>query len=240
MSESSLYVTCPKCGRRNPLGRVFCIGCGNRLPADALAVDEVRRKAVAARLRSGLRRWVSFAITLGVLAVLGLALWPQSEPAISVDEQHVERFRRDMRVFHQALQRGHTGVRLVQTFAQDDLNAYLKSVQAQDQSELTTSIQLAPEGLRVRGVRPWFTLDVGAFTWRPRMSTDVVYRLHADGLRFDRAWFGHLRLPRTLGTPVNDHFVRLLHARSEWVVLRHLRCVALDEASITLALEPDA
>lgn len=214
-------VKCSKCGRDNEISRLFCKYCG-----DKLDLSNVRTgPSIAGMGISLVKRLIRFAVLLGLLAVLGLLLWP-TEPSglIGTDE--------DARSLHGKLVtldgaiRGGTYARSEVT--EQEINAYLSALlRPPDIDGSASDTRFVAESVVV-------SLDEGSLTvhvltsWR---GLNVSYEIEGrpvwneSGFALDpqRVQLGHLTMPGAAGDWLAQRVAVIFERlESERFVLDHL------------------
>jgi|GEM_PF-3427407 len=150
---------CPQCGHVNRTAGIFCAKCGKRL-TEPPAMDAPRGRSFRPlELLSGL---VQLVITVGLIALLALLLWPPELPDPVSDPAAAQSFEAAMERLLAAAEQQRPCAEAVSAQA---VNAYLAARVAADESAGTAS------GLRValRQIRLDFEQD------RVRATADTFY-----------------------------------------------------------------
>ena len=117
----AVHVTCSQCKKQVPFGKLFCVYCGAKLE---MTPDTMSRSMNAGEVMGGLKKWIVRLISLAVFAaVIGVFIWPlppqgkTGGPAqAAACEQRLETARA----------RTLNGVVFLETFSEDEANAWLK------------------------------------------------------------------------------------------------------------------
>jgi hypothetical protein len=182
-------ILCGKCGNQNPLGRVFCGGCGAKLDLNAVTTDQVNQMS---RKRQFPWHWLGYAaLLLGValLVMVALAFWPRTTPigteGTLVGAQRVEaavRMLRDLRV----------GRTLGRDFSEEDVNGYFRFLMAKKLEFESVSVETGREHFRVRVVKAKAPITLGSVSITPKTSYDLLCIPVGGTLRVRKVGMGHL------------------------------------------------
>jgi hypothetical protein len=206
-------IVCKKCGLQNPLGRVFCQGCGSKLDLAHVGTDTVAAMTRPAGRAGG---WVKIAAwTVGALLALSvvLALWPNARPIGDRGNRPGGlRLQNQLRVVSTL----RAGQKVDITMKEADLNAFIEHFKVQGTDIASLSASLRPGRIDVRMVRPLWRMDVKTFRLEPRVSIDLVLSPAGRGLRVRGASVGHLPLFGPLRTMAVRRVYGRVSVQKEW------------------------
>lgn len=124
-----MEIKCPSCGKDSPLGRVLCMHCGERIHAQ-MAEGKKGKKAksgpgIITRFIKGVVGLIRAVITLGLLAALTLALFPQESEGESGSAKDLASYEAKKSEFD-----GANGSALSHSasFSEAEINAFLAEV----------------------------------------------------------------------------------------------------------------
>jgi hypothetical protein len=185
-------IKCGACGEENRLQALYCRKCGAKLDygkAEKALLREGRWRAAAA-----FGRFLRGVLLLAVLAVLGLALWPEGRTVKAGGAVDARRYAMTRALLEDALDRGAS---VEMEVAARDFNAFL-----------ARNVQDAGAGgawaAKYRGAgvafgegrgEAWLEMERGPLT----LTCGCEFVAGDGGLRVTGAKFGHLPLPGALG-----------------------------------------
>jgi len=227
-------IVCPNCATSNTLGKVFCIGCGQKLPASSLVREDVERLGELASKRRLVIRIISGVLTLWLAICLLLAFWPQRTPyyASTLTAGQARDASHKMRMLAQVLLQDEVGEAEVST---GEINAYLRFNVMRKSVGRNVSVRLDADSVRVRWLLQPFVRNEGG-SGGPVISLD--YRLkpsrRTGRLRVTGVSMGHLPLGWPLGGPLRKIFQQTYQGRPEWTLALRLSVGKLEPGKITL------
>ena len=228
-------VVCERCGTRNPLGRVFCISCGNKLSLAPMRKDEVLEIQRQSRFAGYLRGFAIFVLIV-LLVMCGLALWPnQKRLGTSGTRVGAARVENRLRLVEQLPQGAKLGPE--PALSEEDINGYLQFVVAEKIRGLSASVSISKTDLRVRMVCTLADLALGPLRLTPRYSVESVWVAEGGGLKLRNAVIGHLPLPGFLSLPAARGVVRVFQRLREWELVRNVKQLALDDGKLGFTVE---
>ncbi len=199
-----MTVQCALCGHENELGRMFCVGCGQRLQfnaPDAMSFKNQPRPFPWGRLwRIFLLMLLLLAISAGLLAVL-----PPADLGGATDSEGGRAVEERILAVRSSVCVGGPGAEVEVTEAA--LNGWLSNCLVRTHSE-PIAVRMAAGDLTFEGVSRFrFTGAAGRYV---QMSFPLTLRLgmhlQSGRLDLDRASVGLLPLPGRLGDPVRKWF----------------------------------
>jgi hypothetical protein len=192
----SYHVTCGACGFRNPLGRLHCVKCGERL----VVSEKTVRPELGGLQRFGqsLGRLFRLALSLGLLFGLIQVLRPVQPMGQSGTAQHANEMDQKLDLLQYATLERQA---MRQSLSEPEVNGYLAQILA-DTPDRTASglmkFELQMINLRFREgeivtvmLSAWQSLNL---TYEIR--TKVVPREQGVGLEVTGLRLGHLPMPR--------------------------------------------
>jgi hypothetical protein len=229
-------IACPNCGAVNALGKVFCTGCGQKLPTSGLVREDVERLGQLATRRRWTFMIVNIVLTSWLLLSVVLALWPNTTPlnkglpagaaALSM--------RRTMQALTHALQKGDVAEADVTA---EEINAYVKYYVVPKANGRNGSVRIDSDAIRVRWLMRLFAAapgDPGGAG--PILSCDVTLRpsRRTRRLRVAGVRFGHLPLVWPLRGTVQNIFMGMCRSRPEWPLVRRLSIGNIEPGKLTI------
>lgn len=228
-------IACPNCGAANALGKVFCVGCGQKLPASSLVREDVERLGQLAARRRLLFRVINIVLTTWLVLCILLAAWPHRLPYYEKQPEGEAALSvvRKMRALAQALQKDEIAEADVLT---EEVNAYLKYYVMRDAVGRNGSVRIDSDGVRVRWLVRLFASAEKPGSGGPVVSWDLRLRpsRRTGRLRVVGVTFGHLPLRWPLSGPVRAVFQRMCRTRPEWPLATHLSVGKIEPGKITL------
>lgn len=229
-------LNCPACGERNPLGGMFCRGCGAKLDLSGLtsgAVARASRKNLLVRYKGIL---IAIPVVALVLATV-LSLWPQSTPlgenGTLVGARRVEG---RLQTFREVAKGSRLGAD--PAFAEKDVNGYFQYVKSAKLRLASFSVRMTDQTIRLRIIRPLGgNLDVRKVRFSPLRSYDLLCVQMGSRLAVAKAWIGHLPVYGPLRTFVARRFLRLYSTEEEWRGLDHMSEIMLRDGVVGITVE---
>jgi hypothetical protein len=224
-------VTCNRCGVENPLGRVFCGGCGGKLDLSQMGRDTVAEKV---KINWFLLHWRKFLVGIVVLllALVALAFWPQTRPIIKKEVTVLggQRVVGALRVLEN-LRPGRT---LGRDFTEEDINGFFEFVKSKEMGAKSVSVVVGDGWFRVRVIRLLGSFKFGTFVVEPTVSYDLMCVPMGGIVRVTQLTMGHL----TWLGPFRRTVLRRVHgmfaAAPEWAVLLNANDIQAEEGKIWL------
>lgn len=223
---------CLKCGAENALGRMFCFRCGKKLELGEPTAQDLKikkRSNVVANL-SG----IVLILLLLAGAVIGLILWPQTDPLGRPPS------RAGARQVSLALRGMHMSVGMEsvgRNFRESDINAYLKQIRIADLGLDALSVKLTADRIRIRlrqSNAPWHVLWM---TFHPTLTRDVTLEPTQGGaVKVVGAQIGHLPLPVTFSESTAARFKALFKGEREMLVFSRVQEIEVKDRDVFLVV----
>jgi hypothetical protein len=163
-------VICKKCGVDNPLGRVFCGGCGTRLELD--------RINMGTELKQHRPNWfrvhgvgLAVGLVVALLAVASLAFWPQSE---RIGEKPAAGGSSRMSGPLRAMAGLRPGQSIGRAFTEADINSLFSTERAKEMGIESLSVEIYDGFFNVRMVCPLPEIKLGSIDLQPKLSYDYA------------------------------------------------------------------
>lgn len=204
-------IICGKCGNDNPLGRIFCAQCGEKLNLDQLNEPGMIRKEPGMSTRTRAILFILLDLIVLLLVLGGLSFWPAAhEASLGPDSLGQAALGKLTRM-------DSATVSLAQEFSEKEANVlvarYLSGQQKGSGMNAkgvnSVEIQFEPNAIRATAyasIGPWHfgTFSVGPFPITYSVVTVPVKE--GNVVRFDirRGAIGHLPLPGPLSKPAAD------------------------------------
>ena len=222
-------ITCGKCGNDNPLGRIFCTQCGEKLNLDQLNEPEMIKRDPRDPKNSTRARAILFIlldIIVLTLVLGGLSFWPAPhEASLGADNLGQAALGKLTRL-------DSTTVSLTHEFSEKEANVllarYLSGQQKANALHVrgvhSIELQFEPNAVRATAfasIGPWHfgTFSLGPFPLT--YSVLAVPIVEGGIMRFDvrRGAIGHLPLPGPLGKPAADKLGEIFSKASRYQTL---------------------
>lgn len=226
---SSKTITCMKCGAQNSTGTVFCTGCGALLSA----LEGRRQRVHRAHVRTVVQA-VVIVIVLLVLGVGGLALWSRAEPIGECGG--VEHGRQTVMLLSSLHKMAGESSVVGRDVREIDINAYVKHVRLEKLPFEAFSIDLMPDGAKVRTVRKLASWTWGGYCLAPMVSRDYTLRIKGSTVYVEEASLGHLPLPDVFKRKSYAWLINHLKDTPELELLSEVNTVVLHEDRVHLAV----
>lgn len=230
-------VKCPACGKTNQPDKLFCKFCGAKLDLSKARFDG-GTKAVLGRV---IGRVVRLCVTLGLLVVLVLLLWPKAPGGAVGDAEDAERAHNQLAALHRAVQQN---LPLTHTFSEAEANAYLAHLMSSaDPDEVTTAhgFQIQAVNLTFTADTVWVHIEAGWQIVTLTYAIELVPITDEAGLRVDvkHVVLGHLAVPGVLQERFAGRVWPVFEQmeRERWV-LDHMTRIALSEGELRLEHSP--
>lgn len=192
-----MAIKCKKCGAENPLGRIFCGQCGDKLDLSLSSADIEQLEKPA---------WIRTAamyagVVLAAMLVLGgvLAFWAEKPYATGGKQSDSRKVMQRLNGIDQMLAAGSGGS---VEFSQDELNGYLFHYKRDAMKVESISACLRPDEFALRVVRKFRPIKIGSRQSNPKMSFDLVVSPDGNERKIKRAKIGRLPLLGPLASPV--------------------------------------
>lgn len=225
-------VRCPKCGRDNALGRVFCTSCGSRLDVGQIAPETIARAARPSWFQRYRVEIIGLPVVVGLLAIAA-ALWPQTAPLGALGTPVGGRRAQDVLQAFRDLRPGQT-LGTTPTLREAEINGYFAYGIRDRMRGAQISVAITPERIRVRRVGPLFDITVQGVRIAPRWSVEW-HCVPEDGrLKVISGKIGHLPLPGPGKTLLRRSLLRSYASQPEWKALSAVREIRLGEGTISL------
>ncbi len=215
-------IICPNCTAQNTLGKVFCVGCGQKLPASSLVREDVERLGELAVKRRWVVRIASAVLTVWLVICLALACWSQRTPYYTgnLTASQARDASHKMRMLAQVLLQDEVGEADVTA---DEINAYLRFHVMRRSVGRNVSVRLDSDGVRVRWlVQPLVTAEgksggpVVSLDYRLKPSRRTG-RLQVVGVRL-----GRLPLGWPFKGPLRSILQHTYRGRPEWPLAQRI------------------
>ncbi|MEI6147645.1 MAG: zinc ribbon domain-containing protein [bacterium] len=230
----AIKIECSQCGFKNDLGRIFCTQCGQKLDMSRTAMADMqeRREFEGGKILGKLIGWF---LLLGVLACVGLALWPESSPVVLMEEVGFQQVPLKLVAVKKALA---ARQRVSVEFGEGEVNGYLLA-RAGVRNLTGLTVDFKPGVFELRA-RQYCYLPLTKVKWLAEARLPVSYGLTGafEGGRFvvKSARFGHLPLIGPAIGPVKSFFARVFNdVIAEKDLVDSLTQVDLDSAKADLS-----
>jgi hypothetical protein len=221
---------CPKCGKENGLGRVFCSDCGAKLDTDGLTTASLRRGWSPLSL---LQYWKKVVAALVAVALVlgGLALWPRA-PVIGGKGTRMGGRRVETQL--EALSQARDGRAMTAQFAEKDVNGYLEFLKIPNMRVAALSLCVKPGYFEVRMLRMLKPIGVGSFRLVPRLTYDLACVPVGGAVVVRKASLGHLPLWGGARAMAVRAVHRVVSAEREWAYLRSATAIEVGDESVSV------
>lgn len=206
---------CKNCGVDNPLGRVFCIGCGGKLDLENMSSDQVAESQKQSFIAVHWPKFVALFVVF-LLVLVGLALWPQAgvigKPGKPNDARRVSS---DLRSLASA-SRG------IKTFAEKDVNAYFEFRGKKELKGTVISMDVQKDWCSVRVIRSFGKLDLKFMKIPLNMSYDLKCVPVGGVLHVQSVSMGHMGIVGPLKTVVIKMAYKTVSALKDWKSMKNI------------------
>jgi hypothetical protein len=221
---------CNKCGDNNPLGRVFCQSCGEKLDLTSMSSEEVAGSSAKPWiLRNKWLFWVVPAVL--VVFLLLLALWPKTQP---IGEAGTLVGGRRIEDRFEALGMLSSGESVEIQFSEKDLNGYIEFIKGKSLGPRNARINIGPGYVRVRMLKRVANWSMFGQVWKPRLSYDVLYTAAGDRLTVRKVSVGHLPLVLGKGI-VSGEIAEQMKKATPWSLLKDPEEISIKNDKIILS-----
>ena len=234
----SKRVICTKCGHENEMSGIFCRECGEKLDFKNVQAEHFDKGRGRERSKSA---WMSFlrlirlVVVLGLLAGVGLLLWPKAPFGEVGTAQHAESAKAKIINLHEACEGSKASQSIL---TEQELNAYLGMLIAQHNESSRDQAKMDEVNLMVSkvGVTVFASMKVGPATLTYEVEGKPV--VGAGGFQFEvgTVTAGHLPLPGPLATFIVNQVSRIFsEMEHEKYVLDHLSSLEVGERRVRVS-----
>ncbi len=227
----AIKIECSQCGFKNDLGRVFCTQCSQKLDMTRTTMADMdnRREFEFGKLFGRLLGWGLF---LGVVALLGLSLWPAPPAEVLMDPAGFHSVPDKMVAVKNALA-ARQGVSV--NFGEGEVNGYLVA-RAKSRKLASLTVNFRPGEFDLEARLDWRP-PVTNLAWLARvyvpLNCGMTVTFEEARLVVKRAHLGHLPLIGPALPPVQAFYARIFNdLMAEKVLVLSLKRVTCDEAGI--------
>jgi len=226
-------VLCDQCGKHNEASRLFCTSCGAKLD-----LSKVRIKS-SAGLSVGrmIARTIRLALFLGLLAVLGLLVWPTQPTGAAGTQADGNVLYAKLRELDRAQR---TGVTLRHIVPENEINGYFSGLLAERATPGAGGGQLDTQDIRVSLAPGEVTVHITASLSFLTLTYEVTGQpmLSNRGFQFEphRVTMGHLPLPGFIGDLVASRIAAVFaNLEKEKSILEGLAFMEVDANRVRVA-----
>lgn len=184
-----MVIRCKKCGHDNPLGRVFCGQCGNKLDL-TMSSEELNELERSSWLWT-CGKYVIILVILAIVVAAGLALWPAGAFATGGKQSDAHKVVNQTRGLRHIMDSGYSGSVY---FSEEELNAYLYHWMRKPMAVDSMSVSVRPGVFVLRVVRSFRAIGQGSLGFKPKYSYEVTICPDQSTRKIQRAAIGHLPL----------------------------------------------
>lgn len=183
---------CTKCGLDNPLGRVFCTGCGSKLDIGNLTSEDI---AESQRPGWFARSWkmILVLVIVAIVAVGCAVMWPRTDV---IGEKGNIRGGRNiqakLKAYSSTVQARNRRLGPYPPLQEADINGYFEFFAAKKIKAVSVSTSIQDGFFALRVARPIASWEVFGFAVRPTLSCDIVCVPQEGSVRVAKAALGHL------------------------------------------------
>jgi hypothetical protein len=237
-----VIIKCQKCGAENRLGQLFCRECGAKLDLNSMNPLKGHADGPGGGSGFGVARLVRVAISLILLAILGLLCWPAALPGDAPSGSGVQSVPVKMQALRGAILRNNE---VVEEFSEADLNAHLnRALVSGAAAPGLLSLELKKVSVDIKPGTSAVVLSSTMFDLLPlTYSADVAVEWNGNGrFRFSptRVAIGHLPLPGPLGQRIWRQISGLFGVLSEeTALLQRLHNVQVEDGLVRVSTIAD-
>jgi hypothetical protein len=227
------YVACAKCGKRNEASRLFCTGCGAKLDLSNVRINKGGGLSVG-RL---VARTVRMALFLGLLAVLGLLVWPSQPTGMAGTVEDGRVLYDKLRDLDRALR---TSVTVRQIIPEKEINGYFAYLLAERAAPSAGAGQLDTQDIRIHLTPGEATVHIKAKLSFLTLTYEITGQPSLENRRFlfnaQRVKMGHLPLPGFIGDRLETRVAAVFrNLKQEREILDDLAFMAIEENRVRVA-----
>lgn len=219
---------CTKCGNENPLGRLFCGGCGGKLDLSRMTSDEVMKEE---RINIVRDHWSKLFIVLliAVVALIGVAAWPNDDVIGKKGTRPgVRRVKRSLKLM------GRKSRLPVQVFLEKDINGYFHYEKTEGMKLESFTVLVMDKYFNVRVVRAFPSIGVSKFEVTPKISYDFTCVPRGGGIEITKVSVGHLPMYGPARSAAINSVYKMLAAQKEWERLTNLKEIKAIKGKLTV------
>ena len=211
-------INCPNCGTSNQLGKVFCVSCGAKLPAQGLNVQDFERLAKIAIIRKIIFRTVGGILALWIVVSVVLALIPHTSPLTEGSGVNVGRARACSQKLTECASMMRNGKPYDITLTPNEITSYIRYGVLGRVENRSGSVAIGPGTMIIR----WIVRG-NIFGLNTYLSFDVTLCTTSLGtLRVDKVKLGHLNTSGPARKLITGLFIKMCKSRQEWPLISKL------------------
>lgn len=226
-------IICPKCGNQNPLGRVFCGACGNKLDLNHMSSDHV---ATMTRKSTISLAWLRFLplLLLPVIVMVAMALWPDTE---IIGKKGTLLGGQRVQSALNGLANVGKGRTLGRDFTEEDINGYFEFIKTPALKVRSVSIQTGEGYFRLHVVRNLTAMQLGSVVIEPAVSYDLYCSPAGGMLRVLKVRMGRLGWLGPMKTSVIRKVYAMLSAQPEWATFGNVSEIRASAGKIAVTVQ---
>jgi hypothetical protein len=227
-------IKCQKCGTENPLGRVFCMRCGNKLELTALSSEVVQEKLKLSFWQKHKNKFFT-TILLILIILIALILWPNTEV---VGEKGVPLGRQRVEEVLKALAQTPPGQSGMATFSEKDLNTYFELALVPKAKLESFSIFIKEGFFFVRMVKPIFSISFLKIKIAPLLSFEMYcVPIKDNQVLIRQAKVGHFPLKGATQKIAARAIEKQLAEDSAWALHRYIAQIKAEPGQLTIVVK---
>lgn len=225
---------CKKCGTENPLGRIFCGSCGEKLDLTHMSSGAVAEAQKVAWIRRHISKIVA-CVVIAVLVITGLALWPKTA---TIGKKGTRLGGRRMEIAINSIERLRKGDLLGLDFTEKDINGYFEFFKTKKLKADSVSVSVRHGCMALRMVRTLTRWQMSKFEIVPKISCDVLCVPEQGGrVKVSKASIGHLPLLGPAKMPVVRAMREIVAGQKEWAGFEYLADIKMDEEKVSVLIK---
>ena len=221
---------CEKCGVDNPLGRVFCIGCGGKLDLENMTSDQVAESQKQSFIAMHWPKFVALLVII-LLGTLGMALWPQAavvgKPGKPNDARRVSSTLRTLA----------TASRSEKSLDEKDVNGYFEFRAKKELKGTSISVDVQKGWCSVRVIKSFGKLDLKVIKIPMSLSYDLKCIPVGGVLHVGGASIGHVGVIGPLKTMAIRQVFGTVSALKDWKSMKNITKIEMDDDKIVVTVK---
>ncbi len=224
---------CAKCGTENPLGRVFCGGCGKKLETSHVSSQDLTGSEADNWFIANIKYFVAAAI-IAILVMVGMALWPSAGVVGDVGSR-----LHGLRVERQLAGMKRVGSNMTVgpfTFVERDINGYLDM--KKDTWKIDAmSVDIKDDVFMVRIATTLFSIPLGSMKVAPKVTYEMACSAFGDGIGIRSSKIGHLPLGGPFKRTPLKILYKIVSSDKNWAVFSNVDEIKVTEGKITVIIK---
>jgi len=216
------FVTCAKCGWKNPQSEVFCLNCHRILSEVAVNKEKARRRQMRRMLKVLL-----LLLFMVPFVVMGVVLSPRTGPIGKTGSAAVA--RRTAVIFSKLHNADGTDLEAGRDLTEGQVNAYFKHLRTKSLKFEELSVDFLPDRMHLRVAGKLGSWSIAGKPLAPTLSRDFTLSVKDGDVTVEKASVGHLPLVWAFRPGSFARFMRTIKDEPELKLLAKAHDITVHE-----------